>query len=146
MLKICGASLPIKHIANEDLADLKGKWEGTRNSTGKYSLDALLGLRTMLEIKNDSLPVKASFFFLETKKGIIEYPILLDIMEGKLVSSKYNVILTFCRKGSRLRLKGQMEVGKYHEELIFWKNTQASSFQSFRVDDRPPGIIGSGDH
>ncbi len=125
MLRLCCASLPIKQIVNEDLVDLKGKWDGIRNSTRKYSSDTLLGLRTTLEIKNDSLPVKASFFFLETKKGIVEYPILLDIMEGKLVSTKYNVILTFCRKGSRLRLKGQMEVGNYCEELVFWKNTQA---------------------
>ncbi len=137
MLRICCASLPIKQILGEDLADLKGKWEGIRNSTGKYSLNALEGLRTELEIKNDSLPVKASLLFYETKKGTIEYPILLDIAGGKLVSKKHNVILTFCRKGSRLRLKGQMEVGNYYEELAFWKNTQTCSSQSFSMSQPP---------
>lgn len=146
MLKICCAPLPIKHIVNEDLADLKGKWDGIRNSTGKYSLDAWLGLRTMLEIRNDSLPVKASFFFLETKKGIIEYPILLDIMEGKLVSTKYNVVLIFCRKGSRLRLKGQMDVGNYYEELVFWKDTRTWSYQSFSVSLPPKELQTSWEH
>ena len=133
MLKICCASLPIKPVVNEDLADLKGKWDGIRSSTGKYSLGALQGLSTLLEIKNDSLPLTASLFFLETKEGIIEYPILLDIMEGKLVSTKYNVILTLCRKENRLRLKGQMDVGKYYEEFVFWKDTRTCSFHPFPV-------------
>ncbi len=137
MLRICCASLPIKQIEDEDLADLKGKWEGIRNSTGKHSLNALLGLRTELEIKNDSLPMKASFFFYETRKGIIEYPILLSITEGKLASKKYSVILTLSKKGNRLRLKGQMEARNYYEELVFWKSPQTRSFQSFPLSQTP---------
>ncbi len=133
MLRVCGASLPIKQVVKEDLADLKGKWEGIRNSTGKHSLDALIGVRTDLEIKNDRLPVKASFFFFGMEKGIAEYPILLNITEGKLASKKHNVILTLSKKGNRLRLKGQMEVGNYYEELVFWKSFQTASFQPFSV-------------
>ncbi len=124
MLRMCGASLPIKCIVNEDLGDLKGKWDGVRNSIGKFSAETLRGLRTLLEIKNPRSPVQASLFFYETKKGIKEYSVLLDITEGKLVSRRYNVTLTLSRKGSRLRLKGEMDVGHYHEELLFWKNTE----------------------
>ncbi len=126
MLRICGASFPIKCIADEDLSDLKGKWDGIRNSVSKSSTETLRGLRTLLEIKNPRSPVQASFFFYETKKGIKEYSLLLDIMEGKLVSRRHNVTLTLSRKGSRLRLKGEMSVGHYHEELLFWKNAEHS--------------------
>ncbi len=141
MLRICCAQLPIKQIVDKDLSDLKGKWEGIRNSTGKYSSEVLLGLRTGLEIKNDSLPLRASFCLFETKKGIAEYPILLDITEGKLASKKHSVVLTFCRKRNRLRLEGRMEVGNYYEELVFWKNTQTSSFQSLSVSQPPRKLL-----
>ncbi len=128
MLRICGASFPIKCIVVEDLADLKGKWDGVRNSIGKSSTETLRGLRTLLEIRNDRFPVQASLLFYETKKGIKEYSVLLDAMEGKLASRKYKVTLTFSRKGGRLRLRGQMETGDYCEELLFWKTIEPSAF------------------
>ncbi len=131
MLKICCASLPIKQIVEEDMADLKGKWEGIRNSSGRYRSGYLPGLRTVLEIRNDSFPLKASLFFLERKEGIIEYPILFEVVEGKLASKEYGLTLTFCAKGNRLRLKGQMDVGNCCEELVFWKDTRAWSFRPF---------------
>ncbi len=143
MLRICGASLPIKCIIDEDLADLKGKWDGIRNSVGRSSTETLRGLRTLLEIKSHRCPVQASLFFCETKKGIEEYSTLLDVMEGRLVSRKYNLTLTFSRKGTRLRLKGEMDMGDYHEELLFWKNAGHSHV---RANHKPVGMLSSEDH
>jgi len=142
MLRICSAQLPIKPIIDEDLADLKGKWDGIRNSAGNFSPETLRGLRTLLEIKNHRFPSEASLFFYEAKKGMKEFSVLLNVMEGRLVSRKYNIILTFSRKGSRLRLKGEMDVGHYHEELLFWKNTEHPV--AHPVNHKPFGVIAEG--
>jgi hypothetical protein len=130
MLKMCGASLPLAEIMERDLPGLKGVWEGMRSGTEPYFSTPIQGRRTILEIKTDSLPIHASFFFHETKRGILEYPIVFEIRDGKLVSRKYHAVLTLCKKEGRVRLMGQMDAGRRYEAFLFWKAAPPFSFHS----------------
>ena len=49
-------------LSEGNLADLKGKWVGSRN-TG-----ARVGINTDLEISNDSLPVQGKFIFYDVQR------------------------------------------------------------------------------
>ena len=116
----CVASLPIKRVANEDLTDLKGKWEGFRNTSGAENHS---NLKTTMDIKNDNVPIEARIYFHQTTSGVIEYGVLLDVVDGKLVSRSYNLVFSLFREGNRLQLKGPMTLPRnYHEELTFSKS------------------------
>jgi hypothetical protein len=49
-------------LSEGNLADLKGKWTGSRTTQGR------IGLNTDLEISNDSLPVQGKLIFYNVRK------------------------------------------------------------------------------
>jgi hypothetical protein len=49
-------------LSKDNLADLKGKWTGSRNIPDR------MGLGTDLEISNDSLPIEGKFTFYRVRK------------------------------------------------------------------------------
>jgi len=49
-------------LSEGNLADLKGKWTGSRTTEGR------IGINTDLEISNDSLPVKGKLIFYNVRK------------------------------------------------------------------------------
>ena len=50
-------------LSEGNLADLKGKWVGSRNTAGR------MGINTDLEISNDSLPVQGKLTFYNVRKA-----------------------------------------------------------------------------
>jgi hypothetical protein len=50
-------------LSKDNLADLKGKWEGSRDVGGR------IGVSTDLEISNDTLPVEGKFTFYNVRKA-----------------------------------------------------------------------------
>lgn len=50
-------------ISKDNLADLKGKWTGSRDAGGR------IGINTDLEILNDSLPVQGKLIFYNVRKA-----------------------------------------------------------------------------
>jgi hypothetical protein len=50
-------------LSESNLADLKGKWVGSRNTAAR------MGINTDLEISNDSLPVEGKLIFYNVRKA-----------------------------------------------------------------------------
>ena len=63
MVLVSYAEMQKVALSEGNLADLKGKWVGSRNTAGR------MGINTDLEISNDSLPVQGKLTFYNVRKA-----------------------------------------------------------------------------
>jgi hypothetical protein len=79
------AAMTKEPISENNLSDLKGKWEGWRTLTGG-------NFRTELEIDNDTLPLKGKFTFHDVKrKGKMSGTNTMDFGKGRIKDNNFYV-------------------------------------------------------
>jgi hypothetical protein len=117
------ATVPVKPIASNDLPDLKGKWEGTR--------ELILGFTrtfafTEMEIFGDTLPVKGKIvIYVREEMGTVPRTYMFD--DGQIDQTGKLII--------NLPENNRMELSFYSEE------TKKTLYGSFSHKDQPGKIV-----
>lgn len=95
-------------ISEGNLAQLKGKWTGSR------SPDPSLTLITDLEIYNDSFPVRGKFIFHEARMpGSSDTTNIIDFKEGT-INDKGNLLIT------ESAIKAELSLYKEDGKIWLW--------------------------
>jgi len=110
------ATVPVKSISESDLADLKGKWKGTRYGLG-YTAP------TEMEIFNTTIPISAAIPFYETRTGTFTSTLMGELQDGKLFlfswsRDEYWLKLSLRKGNGKMKLVGAYQWGKYGEGTL----------------------------
>jgi len=110
------ATVPVKSISESDLADLKGKWKGTRYGLG-YTAP------TEMEIFNTAIPISAAITFHETRTGTFTSTLMGELQDGKLFlfswsRDEYWLKLSLRKGDGKMKLVGAYQWGKYGEGTL----------------------------
>ncbi len=112
-------------ISKDNLADLKGKWTGSRSARPGTTLN------TDLEISNDSLPVHASLYFTTSeKRGKSDTTEIRELKGGK-INDKGNLLfegraymkveLSLYKDDGKMKLEGQFFASERNGTMSFKK-------------------------